>query len=157
MEVRGHIHPPAALLPGKEPRYPLDKEAGWSPEPAVWTLWRKEKIPSFRYLNPCRPARSLVTILSYHGFMSIAKETNMRLCANMRLCMDSASRWYTLSEIAANVSSWCDHMTVLLFPLEACVACEGRCWNTFEISELLNLSDITDKVKDIYLFIYSVR
>jgi hypothetical protein len=41
MAVSGHVHPPAALLPGKEALVPIGWEAGWAPEP-VWTLWRRK-------------------------------------------------------------------------------------------------------------------
>jgi hypothetical protein len=37
--VVDQLHAPAALTPGKSPRYPLDKKLG-RPQP-VWTLWRK--------------------------------------------------------------------------------------------------------------------
>jgi predicted GH43/DUF377 family glycosyl hydrolase len=39
--VSGQRHAPAALLPGKEPRYKL--EVGWAPEP-VWTLIEEENL-----------------------------------------------------------------------------------------------------------------
>jgi len=41
MEVSGQIHTPAALPPGKEPRYQLARRLA-GPE-TVWTWWRREK------------------------------------------------------------------------------------------------------------------
>jgi hypothetical protein len=41
MEVGGQLHAPAALPPGKDPRY----EAGWAPQP-VWTRCLREKFPA---------------------------------------------------------------------------------------------------------------
>jgi hypothetical protein len=36
--MSGQIHAPAAFIPGKNPRYPLDMTVGGS----VWTLWGRE-------------------------------------------------------------------------------------------------------------------
>jgi hypothetical protein len=41
MEVSGHLHALADLLPWKELPVPIE-ETGWAPQP-VWTLWRREK------------------------------------------------------------------------------------------------------------------
>jgi hypothetical protein len=38
MEVRGRLHAPAALPPGKELLIPIGKEAEWAPEP-FWARW----------------------------------------------------------------------------------------------------------------------
>jgi hypothetical protein len=52
---------PRPLYPGRRsPRYPLDKEAGWAPEPVWVRWWREESLP----------ARSLVSVLSYLCFLS---------------------------------------------------------------------------------------
>jgi hypothetical protein len=48
--VRGQLHAPAALFPGKEPPVPIVYEAGWAPEP-FWTRCRREK-----FLPPRREA-----------------------------------------------------------------------------------------------------
>jgi hypothetical protein len=59
MEVSGQRHGPAALPPGKDPRYPLDKrKAGWPSEP-VRTLRSKEK--SFVLARNRKPAIQLVS------------------------------------------------------------------------------------------------
>jgi len=38
MEVRDELYTPGALSPGKQPLIPMEKEAGWAPEP-VWMSW----------------------------------------------------------------------------------------------------------------------
>jgi hypothetical protein len=50
---------PARSTPrGKSPRYPLDREVGWTSEP-VWTIWRKFlNLPGFELRPISRPARS---------------------------------------------------------------------------------------------------
>jgi len=61
MEVNGQLHAPATL-----PAVPIEYEAGWAPE-AVWTRWQREKKSyncPCRELNPCRPTRSSVCILT---------------------------------------------------------------------------------------------
>ena len=40
MNVSGQYHDPVALPQGKNPG-PMEKEAGWAPEP-IWTLWKGE-------------------------------------------------------------------------------------------------------------------
>jgi hypothetical protein len=56
--VSGHLHAPAALLPGKEPPVPIGQEAGWAPE-LVWTIWRKLlTLPGLELPPFSRPARS---------------------------------------------------------------------------------------------------
>jgi hypothetical protein len=42
MEVSGHLHAPAALLPSKEKLLPTEQEGGSSQVP-VWDLWSKER------------------------------------------------------------------------------------------------------------------
>jgi hypothetical protein len=42
MEVSGKLRALFALLPGKQPSVPVQKEAGWALDPG-WTLRRKEK------------------------------------------------------------------------------------------------------------------
>jgi hypothetical protein len=41
LEVRGQLHAPAALSPGKAHPVSIGKEAGWAPKFA-WTKWREE-------------------------------------------------------------------------------------------------------------------
>jgi hypothetical protein len=58
--VSGQLHAPAALPPGKSPRYPLyrrlfppvpfGEEVGWTPE-LVWTTWRRKNSSSYRDSN----------------------------------------------------------------------------------------------------------
>jgi hypothetical protein len=43
MEVSGQLHTPVALLPGKKPPVPFEKNVGWIPEP-VWKFWRREDL-----------------------------------------------------------------------------------------------------------------
>jgi hypothetical protein len=45
LEVSSHPKVTPALLKGKEPMIPIDKEGGWTPE-LVWTLWRRKKETS---------------------------------------------------------------------------------------------------------------
>jgi hypothetical protein len=42
MEVSGYIQTLSGLIPGKEPRVPIEYESQWASEP-VWTLWTSEK------------------------------------------------------------------------------------------------------------------
>jgi hypothetical protein len=44
--MSGQLHAPAALTPGKKPRYPLDR----TQEPA-WTLWKSENSWAYRDSN----------------------------------------------------------------------------------------------------------
>jgi hypothetical protein len=44
LEVSGQLHAPAALPPGKSPRYPFYRRLGGrTPEP-IWTIWRSENF-----------------------------------------------------------------------------------------------------------------
>jgi hypothetical protein len=62
MEVSGHLHAPAALPPGKNPQYPLDRRLGGSR--ASIDEVAKRKIPSpCRESNPNRPGRSQTSAL----------------------------------------------------------------------------------------------
>jgi hypothetical protein len=54
MKVNGQLHAPAALLPGNNPR------TNWIGD---WVGFRAG--PDAGGIEPCRPARSLVTILTY--------------------------------------------------------------------------------------------
>ena len=51
MNVTGQFHVPAIRSQGNEPKYVLDRKAGWAPEP-ISTLLRKEKTASIRTRNP---------------------------------------------------------------------------------------------------------
>jgi hypothetical protein len=55
MDVRGHLHSPAALTPGIEPAVDIGKEDGWrwAPE-SVWT--RVLRASSLRVKRPGREA-----------------------------------------------------------------------------------------------------
>jgi hypothetical protein len=63
MEVSSEHHAPATLPPGKYPAVTIGEEAEWDSE-AVWTRWKREKSLSLSGIEPCRPARNLVTILT---------------------------------------------------------------------------------------------
>jgi len=58
MKVNGQLHPPAALLPGKEPL--LSIGGGWLGPTAGLDTVAKRKIPSlYRESNPDHPTQSL--------------------------------------------------------------------------------------------------
>jgi hypothetical protein len=40
--MSGQFHVPTTLIPKKEP-VPIEKKAGWAPEP-VWTRWGRQKV-----------------------------------------------------------------------------------------------------------------
>jgi hypothetical protein len=48
--VNDQLHVPAALPQGREPPVPIGLEAEWAQD-VVWTLWRRDKLSSFRELN----------------------------------------------------------------------------------------------------------
>jgi hypothetical protein len=59
----GDLPVPAALLPGKDPRYPLHRRLDGPQSPYGRGGEEKNFCPC-RELNPGRPARNLVTILT---------------------------------------------------------------------------------------------
>jgi len=63
MVVSGQLHVPAALYPGKEPPVSIGLEAGWAHSRFGRGDKRSDHNP-YRELNPGRPARNLVTVLS---------------------------------------------------------------------------------------------
>jgi len=65
MEVSGQLHAPAALPPGKNPRYSLKEETRSVSQP-VWARIKEKKSLSLPYqeLNPGRPTQSLVIKLT---------------------------------------------------------------------------------------------
>jgi hypothetical protein len=76
------LHAPFTLPAGKDLTVPLWSEAVWAPVP-IWTRWRRERNSySYRESNPDRPARSLVSKLSYPGIgpvcVYMALETEVR-------------------------------------------------------------------------------
>jgi hypothetical protein len=70
MEVSGQLHGPAALPPGKEPWFPLDRRLGGPQSRSGRGGEEKNSQPpsGIEPQNPSRPARSLALYrLSYHG------------------------------------------------------------------------------------------
>jgi hypothetical protein len=65
MKVSGRLHTPAALFPGKEPLYPLDRKLG-GPQSRSGHNGEENKIPSLSLprIEPGRLDRSLVTTLT---------------------------------------------------------------------------------------------
>jgi hypothetical protein len=45
--MSGQFYATATLPRGKTPTVPIEKEAGWAPEP-VWTTWRRENSWSYQ-------------------------------------------------------------------------------------------------------------
>jgi hypothetical protein len=66
MEVSGQLHEPPALTPGKEPAFPVECEAEWTPEP-VWLLWRLGKYLVPTDLNCMGSIQCLVSESWEHG------------------------------------------------------------------------------------------
>jgi hypothetical protein len=71
MEVIGQPHAPLALLLGKEPLMPIEKKAGWAPEP-VWTFGRSEKsLTPAGIQTPNHPAHKLVIVLTMPSWLFV--------------------------------------------------------------------------------------
>jgi hypothetical protein len=105
----------------KEHPVPTGQEAGWAPE-LVWTRWWREKYPICQEMNPGRPGRSLVFILTELPRIPDEKKNNevdfyMRnttpnfyfstLNSSLRhLTYDSVLQTYP-GEISCHVTLWC--------------------------------------------------
>jgi hypothetical protein len=66
MEVSGQLHVLAALPPGKDPLYQMDRSLD-EPQGSSGRGGKEENSCPCRESNPGRPARNLVTVLSYPG------------------------------------------------------------------------------------------
>jgi len=65
MEVSGQLLTPAALPQRKGPTLPIRYEAGGDPRISLDTVARRRNPCPCRESNPGRPARDLVTVLTY--------------------------------------------------------------------------------------------
>jgi hypothetical protein len=63
MKLSGQLHDPAALLPGKSPRYPLGRKLG-GPHSRSGRDGEEKSLCPCQESNPGRPARNLATILT---------------------------------------------------------------------------------------------
>jgi hypothetical protein len=64
MEVSGQLDAPAALLPGKEAPISIGLEAWLGTRSGLDAVVKRKNLRPFRELNPGRPARSLVAVLT---------------------------------------------------------------------------------------------
>ena len=80
MEVRGQLHSPATLPPGKKNSVSTEQEAGWAPL-SVWTFRRRENILSILEIEP----RTLQSISLYTDCAIPAAVSGMEMWNNLKV------------------------------------------------------------------------